>query len=654
MTPLAYIALLGWPLLVIVLMALWPGRAVATFAVIGAWLLLPPYSLPIAGLPDYTKSMAAAIGLLLGSVLFNPRPLMAFRPSWVDLPVAVFCFSGIASALTNGLTLYDGLSDALGQVIIWGLPYFLGRVYFADLDDIRYFTTATVIGGLWFIVPSWWEIRMSPNLLGTIYGIGTWEGVRLGGYRPHIFFATGLELGMWMTAALLAGWWLWYCGAIKRIGQYSFGPLLLLLAVTTLFCRSTGALVLLVGGVAVLWLSARFRTRVFLGALLLVGPVYVGVRLPNAWSGQQTVDLAKSLFGPERAQSLEYRFQCERLLGDHALQQPIFGWGGYARSMVYQDEERTKPVPPDGLWIGVMGSRGFVGLISVYLFLNLSGLLFVRRFPPRLWADPRVAAATLATALMGLYTVDCLVNAFVNIIYITMAGALVGLDPRQLRGAAGPEAVGRRAAGRASRASKGIGAAVDAAPAGRALLADRCRALGRSLKQEGRLDEADAAWRQALDLLAASVDAAPGDGEALRRWCDCANDLAWLRANRPDAPRRDPASAVALARRAAEEYPDAATYWNTLGAAYYRAGDAAAAIAALERALALAGSTAFDEVFLAMARARSGDPEGARQALALAMIRAERDHPGHPELAALCDEAHALIAGGATAPAVLR
>lgn len=55
-----------------------------------------------------------------------------------------------------------------------------------------------------------------------------------------------------------------------------------------------------------------------------------------------------------------------------------------------------------------------------------------------------------------------------------------------------------------------------------------------------------------------------------------------------------------------------------------------------------------------MARARSGDPEGARQALGMAMIRAERDHPGRPELAALCDEVHSLIAGGPTAPAAVR
>jgi hypothetical protein len=62
-----------------------------------------------------------------------------------------------------------------------------------------------------------------------------------------------------------------------------------------------------------------------------------------------------------------------------------------------------------------------------------------------------------------------------------------------------------------------------------------------------------------------------------------------------------------------------------------------AAVAALEQAGALAGGTAFDDVFLAMAYARMGDPEGTRQALARALLRAERDHQGHPELAAFCE-----------------
>ena len=81
-----------------------------------------------------------------------------------------------------------------------------------------------------------------------------------------------------------------------------------------------------------------------------------------------------------------------------------------------------------------------------------------------------------------------------------------------------------------------------------------------------------------------------------------------------------------------EEYPDADVYWNTLGVAYYRAGDYASAAAALNRATAIGGGTAFDDVFLAMAHARLGDLEEARRELTQAMVRAERDYPGHLEV----------------------
>ena len=138
---------------------------------------------------------------------------------------------------------------------------------------------------------------MSPQLLGQVYGIGTWHGMRLGGYRPCVFFATGLECGMWMTAASLTAWWLWYRGVVTRPGGYPFGQLLLGLLVTTVLCRSTGALVLFVMGVLMLWLSVRHRTRLILAGLLLVGPIYVGIRLPNLWSGQQAVDLITALIG---------------------------------------------------------------------------------------------------------------------------------------------------------------------------------------------------------------------------------------------------------------------------------------------------------------------------------------------------------------------
>jgi tetratricopeptide (TPR) repeat protein len=632
MTIFAYLALVGWIPAVLVCFALLPSRSAAATAVIGAWLLLPPYVLVISSLPDYSKSTAAILGLLLGTLIFYPDRLLTFRARWFDLPMLLWCFCGVASSVQNGLGVYDGLSDSLNQVLTWGLPYLFGRIYLGDPDGLLYFARAVIVGGLCYVVPCLFEMRMSPQLLGNIYGFGPLPVERLGGWRPVVFFGTGLELGMWMTAAALTGWWLWRCGTIKKIGQFSFGQVLLpILMATTIVCRSTGALALLFAGIGLLWTSVRFRTRALLVALLLAGPLYVSVRVTNLWSGDQAVQVADMVAGPERAESLGYRFICENLIAAKALEQPIFGWGGWGNSTVYffPNTAWRKPVPTDGLWIIILGTKGFVGLVLFYVAMILPSARFVWRYPPRQWGDPQVATSTLVSALLALYIFDCLLNAFPNMIYVTLAGGLMSIDPNRFRTIA------------------------PSAPlAGHIMLAGRYRSLGRSRKQEGRFDEAESAWRQALELLTGVLDAKPNAPEQRLEWCDCANDLAWLRANHPDLARRDPDAAVALARRIVEKCPDAEAYWNTLGVAYFRAGDDARAVAALDRATTLGGGTAFDEVFLAMAHARLGDLEKARREYDRAMVNAERDYPGHPELAGFCGEAQFILSAGSGAPNV--
>jgi tetratricopeptide (TPR) repeat protein len=634
----AYIALFGWIPAVVVLYALLPARLVSAVAVIGAWLLLPPYSIPISNFPDYSKNTAASIAMLLGTLLFAPGRVLRFRPRYFDLPMLGWCLCGIASSLQNGLGLYDGLSDALRQFLYWGLPYVLGRLYFSDVEGLRVFTVAMVFGGLAYVLPCLWEVRMSPNLLEYIYGSANWQGTRLGGYRPHVFFNTGLECGMWMTAASLTAWWLWRCGILTKIGGISFGRIWLpILLGTTLLCRSTGALVLLALGIGVLWASTRYRTRALLLALVLFEPVYVGLRIPNLWSGHELVRFIKDYFNADRAQSLEYRFNCENLLIVKAIEQPVFGWGGWDRSRVYFDDEYRDEyhvVPTDGLWIITLGTKGYVGLILFYLALELPVILFLWRFPATMWRIPGVGPAALAATLLGLYMIDCTMNGFVNIIYVSLAGAIITMAPTQLR--INPHPI----SGRVLQRTLPLGSEALAA-------ADRYRSLGRSLKSEGRFAQAQVAWRQALDILTRQAVLYPADSDLQRRWCDCANDLAWLLLNHPDPDLREPTLALALARRVVEKCSDSSAYWNTLGVAYFRTGDFETAISALDCAIVLGdGGSSFDHIFLAMAHARLGNQEESRRYLAHAMFQKEKDYPTHPELARFCDEAQSISIAG--------
>ena len=661
----AYLALFGWIPTVVILYAVLPVRVVSAVAVVGAWLLLPPYTIRISSFPDYSKNMAATIAMVLGTLLFAPERVISFRPRWFDLPMLGWCLCGTVSSLQNDLGLYDGLSDALTQFMYWGLPYLVGRWYFGDAKGLRILTIAMVIGGLAYVLPCLWEVRMSPNLLRRIYGAAGWQGeARFGGYRPQVFFGTGLECGMWMTAASLTAAWLWRCGVLTKIGGISFGTVWLpILMGTTFLCRSTGAVALLAGGIVVLWASTWYRTRVLLVALVLFGPIYVGLRIPNYWSGEELVSLINEYFNADRAKSLEYRFKCENLLIIKAVEQPVFGWGGWGRSAVYFDDnyrDANHVVPTDGLWIIVLGTKGYVGLILFYVALEFPVILFLWRFPATTWRIPAIAPTALSATLLGLYMIDCTLNGFVNIIYISLAGAIIGMTPAQLglsvARAHGANPLARRGDSEASRITTGAGGGLSrvkgelsryALPPNPEAIgaADRCRNLGRALKVNGRFAEAQTAWQQALDILTRLTALHPAASELQWRWCDCANDLAWLLLNHPDPSSREPARALTLASHLVEKCTTSSVYWNTLGVAYFRTDDFETAVTALERAITLgSGGTAFDYIFLAMAHARLGNREESRRYLVQAIFQKGKDYPSHPELARFCDEAHAMIA----------
>jgi hypothetical protein len=627
---IVFAALLGWIPLVVILFALIPPPRAAAAAVVGAWLVLPPAAIAIAGLPDISKGWVTTVGIMLGTLLFGLPYALRFRLRWFDLPMLLWCVTGIATSLQNGLGLYDGLADMAALVLTWGLPYLFGRLYFGNLDGMRTFTIAMIGGGLAYVLPCLWEIRMSPMLLVYLYGMRHNIDVRGGGYRPSVFFWSGLECGLWMTAASMTAWWLWKCGTIRKIGGVPFGSVLLsILLGTTILCRATGALALLVCGMMILWLSTRIRTRLILASFLFIAPVYVAIRVPNLWSGQQAVDLAERIVGAERANSLHYRFMCENLLIARAVQQPMLGWGGWGRSDAFfaADTPYPKKVETDGMWIIFFGTKGWVGLTCLYLAMMLPAGLFVWRFPPRLWTDPRVAPASVAAVMLTLYIVDCLLNGFVNLIYITLAGGLMGIEPKQLR---------------LITPGSGKQTVEQTNGANQLALADHNHSLGRALKAEGRLTEAEAIWRQSLDLLSALRAAYPNNPDLEQRCCNCANDLVWLWVNY-DIGRQDLDTAVAMAKWIVEMCPNAAIYWNTLGVAQYRAGDDASAITALNRATTLGGSMPFNEVFLAMAYARSGDRVQSELRLALAISQTRRDYPQHPELSRFCNEAQSVL-----------
>jgi tetratricopeptide (TPR) repeat protein len=122
------------------------------------------------------------------------------------------------------------------------------------------------------------------------------------------------------------------------------------------------------------------------------------------------------------------------------------------------------------------------------------------------------------------------------------------------------------------------------------------------------------------------------------------NALAWLLATCADPKRRNPQEAVTLAERVVQLAPQDGNFWNTLGAARYRAGDYRGAIAALEQSMALRhGGDSLDWFFLAMAHWQLGENDPARQWYAKAVSWMEEHQPKDEVLARFRAEAEALL-----------
>jgi len=634
------ITLITWIPLCLILFAMLPRRQAVLIGIIGAWLFLPPSGIAIAGLPDYTKSSAFSYGILLGTLIFMPDRILQFRPHWIDIPLFCFSFCPMASSLANGLGPYDGAASMLGNFDIWVLPYLVGRLHFNDERSLRDLLVGIVVGGLVYVPFCLWEMRMSPMILNNVYGFGKFMGMRMGGWRPRVFFLDGLELGVWMSICSLSAIWLWRRRALTTLWGYPFGSFFVpILLVVTVLCRSSGALVLFAAVLTALWGSIRFNTRLLLFSLLVTPILYAVIRIPNAVDYSGGITLIQTYFDPDRAQSLEFRLQNEDMLIAHAMRQPVFGWGGWGRSRIIDASGKDLSVT-DGLWVIYLGQLGVVGLCGFLSFFLCAPLVFLKRYRPRKWIEYGLVAQPAAVGIMAIYAIDSLLNAFINSIALVALGGLASCLQ------AGPASFAAFTK-RAMRRDEGVDADDDRQGVliERGVeLSDRYIEMARNYRNTGSYRDAGSAWRHAYELLVDQCTLTPDDKTAGRRLTDCANDLAWFLLSRPNPEPGDRAEAVRLARHASQADPRNANYLNTLAAACCRAGEDEAAILAVDHILALEAMLAgLDFAVLALAHARQGRAEQAAQWLEEARAWRARSQARNATLDELIEEAEAVV-----------
>ena len=430
------VALFGWPIIAIVLFSLMRPRHAAMATIIGGTLFLPMMGFQVWDIIPWNKSTSTAFSVILGIVIFDLRAVWNYRFKWIDAAMIVWCLVPGASMLANGLGATSAASPMFQQCMLWGVPYFAGRLYIRSLSDVRELAIALFIGGLVYVPFCLFEVRMSPQLHTMVYGEHQHSFIqtkRAGGWRPTVFMQHGLMVGMWMCMTALIGLWLWYSRAVSRrwmhVGTIWY---VAALVVTAVLCKSFGAVLLLFVGGAVLWASVALRTRSIIWLIVVALVCYIGLRGTRLWDGAELVQWARELAGDERAGSLSTRINTENVLAQNARERLFMGWGGWGRGRDIGDTGQRWGVT-DGYWIIVFGYYGLVGVGAWLLSMLLPCVRALRYVPVADWVKPGTAAPVCLAFVGVLFVIDSVPNAMINPIYTLVAGGLAGaalLPPR--------------------------------------------------------------------------------------------------------------------------------------------------------------------------------------------------------------------------------
>jgi len=429
MNALGHLTLLIWLPIVVFLYRWLPPRRAIIIAFIFAFLFLPQYAYRLPIFPNYGRMSATCYAIVLSIILFDIDRLKKYQPSWMDLPILIFCLSPFASSVSNDLGMRDGIIAVLEHLTTWGAPYFIGRLYFSTLTGLRQLAVGIFMGGLAYVPLCFWEVRMSPRLHRDIYGFsvqGWAQAIRYGGFRPVVFLDHGLQLGLWMMAAALIGFWLWQTGTIKKILGIPIQLLVALQVVAVIIVKSTGAWLLLGIGTLTLMLTKYVRLGILIWMLVLLVPPYLYFSASGDFNSDNLVAFIEDI-NVDRAQSLEFRFNNELPLSEKARERFLFGWGGWGRSLIYSENDGSQTSTADSRWIIIFGTKGLIGLVSYYASLLIPTILFFVQYSAAKWDHKRLAPAVALIMVIILSTIDSLLNDMGSPIYTMACGGITGL-----------------------------------------------------------------------------------------------------------------------------------------------------------------------------------------------------------------------------------
>lgn len=333
----------------------------------------------------------------------------------------------IGGRILPAMSHYDALSAVIRQFIFF-MPFFLGRQLFRTYEEQLLVFKVITVAGLLYSFPMLFEVRMSPQLHTWIYGYfphSFLQQYRMGGFRPVVFMGHGLWVAFFAMVALVASITFW---KLKKSATRLMPPTYLCsyLFFVLLLCKTLAALLYAVFAATLIKMSS-FKLQIRTAqALALIAFIYPNLSMMNLIPYDKIVDWAGSV-SMERAQSLDFRFDNEKILLDHARQRLFFGWGGWGRNRVYSEETGGDDSITDGGWIIVLGQYGWIGFIAEF-GLILASVLTAKKVIKKIDANPAKVLLGAHTLLVALIMFDQLPNASLAPWLWLLIGALIGRE----------------------------------------------------------------------------------------------------------------------------------------------------------------------------------------------------------------------------------
>lgn len=430
----AYAALLIWPIVTLVMFSSMRPSHAAIWSLLAGYLMLPvKTSFDLPGVPAFDKTSIANLSTYIVAMM-HTRGRSARLPQelWLKLLMALYLISPIMTSLNNRdtlifgdliiprLTAYDAFSAAAYKAIDL-LPFLVGynllRTSSAQNDLLR----ATAIAGLGYSLLMLIEIRLSPQLHTWVYGFfphSFEQQMRDDGFRPVVFLGHGLVVAIFSAMAVTA------TAGLARRDASMFGIssrlYLIYLFVVLVLCKSLGALVLATVAVTLTLFANRRTVRIVCAFSALVALAYPALRGADLVPVQMIANQVAQ-YSSDRASSFQTRIDNEDQLLARANERPWFGWGGYGRNRIYDEESGKDLSITDGAWIIIVGTHGWIGYIASFSLLCIPMLKAVRSMSGRQF----VRHSLLLVLAVNL--LDLLPNSSLSPLTWLTAGAIVPL-----------------------------------------------------------------------------------------------------------------------------------------------------------------------------------------------------------------------------------